>query len=272
MIRYQDLTYSYRTSTGHVSALRNVSFSVSEGERVVVLGPNGSGKSTLARMTNGLLLPDSGEVVVEGLGTSDPAAIGSIRRMVGLVAQDPESSIVATSVEDDVAFGPENLGLPRGEIRVRVDAALEAVGLEASAGREPHTLSGGQKQRLAIAGVLAMAPRYVVLDEPTSMLDPTGQAEVRSAISVLHRSGRGILHITHDLTDLVGATRALVLFQGEVAFDGDPGEVIADKERLEMWGLEMPPIMRLALELADQGVPMPLDPTDPRALAEALCL
>lgn len=271
MIRYQNLTYSYRTSTGPVRAISGISFSVSEGERVVILGPNGSGKSTLARMTNGLLLPDSGEVVVEGLGTADPAAIGSIRRMVGLVSQDAESSIVATSVEDDVAFGPENLGLPRDEIRSRVDSALSAVGLEKHAAREPHTLSGGQKQRLAIAGVLAMAPRYIVLDEPTSMLDPAGQMEVRNAISVLHRSGRGILHITHDLTDLVGATRALVLFEGEVAFDGDPGQIIEDRQRLEGWGLEIPPIMRMALELAAQGVQMPADPTDPRALAEALC-
>lgn len=271
MIRYQDVSYSYRTSTGSVTALRRITFSVAEGERVVVLGPNGSGKSTLARMTNGLMLPDSGEVVVEGLGTSDSAEVARIRRMVGLVSQDPESSIVATSVEDDIAFGPENLGLPRDEIRIRVDAALEAMDLVEQAHREPHTLSGGQKQRLAIAGVIAMAPRYVVLDEPTSMLDPAGQAEVRRAISLLHRSGCGILHITHDLSDLVGATRAVVLSGGEVTFDGEPAALIADTARLESWGLEIPPILRLALELATEGVALPTDPTDPRALVEALC-
>ncbi|MDP2234545.1 MAG: ATP-binding cassette domain-containing protein, partial [Actinomycetota bacterium] len=207
MIRFDDVSFSYATPTGQVPAVVDVGFECRAGETVAVLGANGSGKSTLARLTNALLVPASGCVTVDDIDTADPDRTWEIRERVGLVFQNPDNQIVGTVVEEDVAFGPENLGLAREEIRRRVDSALAAVGLAGMERREPHRLSGGQKQRLAIAGALAMRPAYLVLDEPTSMLDPAGREGVLSILSALAAAGHGIVHVTHHLADVVRADR-----------------------------------------------------------------
>lgn len=237
------------------------------GERVVLLGANGSGKSTLARLANGLLLPSEGAVLADDLSTAERETIRSVRRKVGVVAQDPESQIVSSTVQEDVAFGPENLGLPRDQIIARVSESLEAVGLCGYEQRDPHTLSGGEKQRLVIAGVLALSPEYFVLDEPSSMLDSVGRAEVRAVIDRLHRSGHGIVHITHDLEECLSADRVLVLKAGIVVYEGEPTTLLMDEERLADYGLAMTPLLDLAAALSKNGVPLPEDPTSPAALA-----
>jgi len=251
-----------------------------------VLGANGSGKSTLVKLANGMLVPQSGTVSVDGIDTvtnvrergSDAASPDAdhepgshdIRQLVGVVFQHPDDQIVATSVEDDVAFGPENLGLPRSEIRNRVDASLAVVGLTGLEQREPHLLSGGQKQRLVIAGALAMRPRYVVFDEPTSMLDPHGRAEVISVITRLRRDGHGVLLVTHDLAEAGRADRVMVLRSGSLVFEGTPDELFA-REDLEDWGLELPPVVVLARGLRDAGIAVSAGAVDPVQIAGALC-
>jgi len=254
-----------------VAALREVSLALEPGEIVAVLGANGSGKSTLVRMTNGLLGADSGSITVDGIDTRDQARTRDVRELVGVVFQHPDDQIVATSVEDDIAFGPENLGLPRDEIRRRVDQAIESVGLGGLERREPHLLSGGQKQRLAIAGALAMRPRYVVMDEPTSMLDPEGRSEVLALIGSLRAAGHGVLLVTHDLAEAALADHALVLSKGETVFEGRVEELFGATHDLPAWGLELPPIAVIARTLADSGVPLNLTDLRPAALAEALC-
>ncbi len=265
------MSFAYGASGTPVGALTDVSLTISPGEMVALLGANGSGKSTLARLVNGLLTPRAGTVSVDGLDTIDPERSRALRELVGLVFQNPDDQIVATAVEDDVAFGPENLGLPRAEIRTRVDEALALVGLAGMERREPHLLSGGQKQRLAIAGALAMLPRYLVLDEPTSMLDPQGRAEVLGVLERLRLAGHGLLLITHDLAEAQRADRAIVLSAGAVAFDGEVPELLAKGSRLAEWGLEMPPLARLAAHLRERGVPVPQNPSSPSVLVEALC-
>jgi energy-coupling factor transporter ATPase len=270
VLRFDDIAFAYHTAPDGVRALDGVTLVVSPGEEVAVLGANGSGKSTLARLANGILLPQTGSVRVDGIETSDEPRIRELRELVGIVFQNPDDQIVATSVEDDVAFGPENLGLDRDVIRSRVDDALRSVGLTGLEGREPHLLSGGQKQRLAIAGALAMQPTYLVLDEPTSMLDPEGRADVLGIVARLRAAGHGILHITHDLADVATADRAIVLDAGKVAFDGPPQGLYAQPAFLAACGLELPPTARLALELRALGAPVPPDAFAPEALAEAL--
>lgn len=271
MIRFENVRFSYRVPGARIEALRGVSFTLRRGETLVVLGANGSGKSTLARLANGLLLPSEGTVGVDGLDTGDPETIWELRRRVGLVFQNPDNQIVGTTVEEDVAFGPENLGVGREEMRERITAALGAVGLTGFELREPHLLSGGQKQRLALAGALAMQPRYLVLDEPTSMLDPEGRAGVLGALARLRAGGHGVIHVTHDLSDAVSADRVLVLVAGEAAFTGTPGELLAVPERLASWGLAAPPIAVLATELRSFGVPVPDAALDPESVVSALC-
>lgn len=270
MLRFEDVSFSYPSSAGPVRALRGVSLQVDAGEMVAVLGANGSGKSTLARLSNGLALPDSGVVTVDGMRTDDGDRVYDVRSRVGLVFQHPDDQIVATSVEDDVAFGPENLGLPRAEIRHRVDAALAAVGLTGLEQREPHQLSGGQKQRLAIAGALAMQPRHIVLDEPTSMLDPVGREEVLSVIGALRTAGHGILLITHDLSETTCADRCVVLDRGAIAFAGNPAQLFVNPD-LESWALELPAGATLAAALRLHGVPVPVEASDAASIAGALC-
>ena len=253
MIRVEGVSFRYRPDGPLV--LDGVSLSIEPGEVVALLGANGSGKSTLVRMLNAMSLPLTGEVTVDGMSTRDPDSTRRIRECVGAVYQQPDDQIVATAVEDDVAFGPENLGLPRDEIRRRVDEALATVGLTGLERREPHVLSGGQKQRLVIAGALAMEPRYLVLDEPTSMLDPKGRAEVLDVIETLRGEGRGILFVTHDLSAIAQATRAVVLSGGRVVFEGAVDALYGNTRGLGRWGLEEPPLERLSRSLGAAGFP-----------------
>jgi energy-coupling factor transport system ATP-binding protein len=269
MIEFEQVTYDYPLRGERPPALSDVALTLADGERLAVLGPNGSGKSTLALLSNGMLRPGKGHVLVDGVDTRDERRMFDVRSTVGLVFQNPENQIVATSVEDDVAFGPENLGLPPKEIRARVTRAIEAVGLEGLEQREPHLLSGGQKQRLAIAGALALEPRHLILDEPTAMLDPTGRADVLAVLERLHARGTTILHVTHRLEEALAADRALVLSVGRVVFDGEP-RLLAERAELEEWGIALPGQLRLARLLKDQGVPL-LDPLpEPTDVIEAL--
>ncbi|MDR2587216.1 MAG: ATP-binding cassette domain-containing protein [Coriobacteriales bacterium] len=239
MLSFAQVSYRYHGVTD--PALTDVTFTVAPGEHVVLLGSNGSGKSTLARLANGLLLPEEGTVSVEGMSTSDRATIRTVRSQVGVIAQDPDNQIVSTTVLDEIAFGPENLGLERDEIITRTTSALEWLGLTGYEERDPSTLSGGEKQRLIIASILAMNPTYLVLDEPTSMLDGAGRAEVRNAINSLHAGGHGILHITHELSFARDADRVLVLQGGRLVFGGTPAELLNNEELLVSFGLKVLP-------------------------------
>jgi energy-coupling factor transporter ATPase len=270
MIALCDICFTYATTSGASRALDGLSLELHPGEHLAVLGGNGSGKSTLVRLVNGLLLAESGTVTVDGIDTRDEARSRDLRSRVGVVFQRPDDQIVATSVEDDVAFGPENLGLARPELRRRVDDALAAVGLTGLERREPHLLSGGQKQRLAMAGALAMQPAYLVLDEPTSMLDPDARNEVLAIVARLRAGGTGILHVTHDLADVLTADRVLVLERGSIAFEGSMTQLLARPDLLSRCGLEMPPISQLAAHLAERGVSV-ADAATPEALVGSLC-
>lgn len=270
MIEFDRVRFAYPAGEARRDALHDVSFRLAPGEMLAVLGANGSGKSTLGRLCNGLILPSSGAVSVDGRDTRDHALQFEIRESVGMVFQRPDDQIVGTAVEDDVAFGPENLGLPREVIRARVDAAISAVGLEGLERREPHLLSGGQKQRLTIAGALAMQPRYLVLDEPTSMIDAQGATEVASAVESARRAGVGVLLITHDLSEALAADRALVLAAGEVAFTGPVCELLAQGSHLSTWGLELPALVHLAESLRALGVDVPLMARSPEQIAQVL--
>lgn len=251
-------------------ALDGVTLTVERGASLALLGANGSGKSTLARLCNALLLPSAGRVRVDGLDTSDPDAVWEIRSRVGFVQQNPENQIVGTVVEEDVAFGPENLGVPTAELRDRVDEALAAAGLTGFERREPHLLSEGQKQRLAIAGALALRPSYLVLDEPTAMLDGIGRAEVLDAMSRLRAQGVGIIHITHHLEDVLDADRAIVLDAGRIAFDGTPAALAADAAAAARLGVEIPPLLELAASLRRLGAAMPATVRSPEDIVGAL--
>jgi energy-coupling factor transport system ATP-binding protein len=227
---------------------------------VALVGGNGSGKSTLAKHLNALLVPTEGQVTVDGFDTRDADAIWEIRRRVGMIFEHPDDQLIASVVEEDVAFGPENLGLPPAEIRARVDEALRAVGLDALRRRPPHLLSGGQKQRVAIAGVLAMAPRCLVLDEATSMLDPEGQGEVmETALGLCRTRGLALVLITHAMEEAALADRVIVLADGRIALEGPPASVFADEAALRRLRLEPPEIVRLSRALAREGVPLPPD-------------
>lgn len=257
MISFEQVSFDYRSDDAMRRALDEVTLQLEPGRMVAVLGANGSGKSTLARLANGLTIPTSGRVTVDGIDTRDDFRSRELRQLVGSVFQHPDDQIVATTVEDDVAFGPENLGLQRDEIRRRVDQAIAAVGLDGLERREPHLLSGGQKQRLAIAGALALRPRYLVLDEPTSMLDPVGRDEVSSALRSLKTSGHGILLVTHDLTEVLLADSVTVLDRGRVAWTGAPMDLLALGERLALWNLERPALIRVVERLRQADVLAP---------------
>lgn len=269
-IQLESVRFTYDSANGEIVALSDIDLTIMPGEMTAVVGKNGSGKSTLALLANGLLLPTSGAVSIDGMDTRDPDHTWEVRSRVGIVFQNPDNQIVGTVVEEDVAFGPENLGVPREELRVRVDAALDIVGLTGMERREPHLLSGGQKQRLAIAGVLALDPAYIMFDEPTAMLDPTGRADILALMERLRRDGHGIVHITHHLADISNADRVVVLSQGRIAFTGSPEELLGDHERLEAWGLELPPIARMVAELRRLGVAVPYDADEPSFIAGAL--
>lgn len=257
---------------GVVRALFDASIRVEAGEWVAVVGSNGSGKSTLGRCLNGLLVPDEGTVRVAGLDTRDRRAAREVRRRVGLVFQNPENQIVAPVVADDVAFGPENLGVAPKEIRRRVERALEAVGLAEWAERPPSELSGGQKQRLAIAGALAMEPDAIVFDEATSMLDPVGRQSVLETVDGLRRErGLAVIWITHHMEEVALADRVLVLQGGTVAAEGAPADVLCRAGDLRGWGLATPPAVDLADALRSRGVSLPQGIVTIEGLVRALC-
>ena len=254
MVDVEDISYSY---DGERDALAHVSLTVRDGEVLAVLGGNGSGKSTLARHLNALLVPDKGRVTVDGLDTARPALVYAVRSHVGMVFQNPDDQLVATLVEDDVAFGPENMGIPSTEIAERVRATLKAVGLVGFERHETHALSGGQKQRVAIAGALAMEPRVLVLDEATSMLDPRGRAGLMRVVRELKARGMAVVMITHDMEEAAEADRVIVLDGGRVALEGAPADVFAQSDRLVALGLETPASVRLAMALQARGVEVP---------------
>lgn len=259
LITVRGLEHTYRAGTADaVPALRGVDLDIYPGECLAIIGGNGSGKSTLAKHLNALLRPTAGEVRVGGLDTRDPEALWAIRQQVGMIFEDPDDQLVASVVEEDVAFGCENLGLPPPEIRRRVDRALGAVGLEHLRRRPPHLLSGGQKQRVAIAGVLAMQPRCLVLDEATSMLDPQGQREVmETALRLCREEGIALVLITHTMEEAALADRVVVLAEGRVALSGPPADVFAEEERLGALRIEPPEVARLARWLVRDGLPLP---------------
>ena len=261
MIKTQDLAFTYPGTEDQVNtrALRGVDVTIERGSFVVILGHNGSGKSTLAKTFNAVLLPSGGKVYVEGMDTMDESLLLEIRRRVGMVFQNPDNQIVANVVEEDVAFAPENLGVPSDEIRKRVDDALEAVGMTQFVKHAPHLLSGGQKQRIAIAGVLAMKPECIVLDEATAMLDPIGRSEVISTIERLnHDEGITVVLITHHMNEAEHADRVIVMNEGRVAMDGAPREVFAQVEKLKSIGLTVPDTVELLYELRGAGCDLPL--------------
>ncbi len=272
LIELRDVSYVYRRGTPEeVRALDHVYLTIRTGEFVALVGANGSGKSTLAKLLNALLLPTEGEVRVAGMDTRDPRALWEIRRRVGMVFQNPDNQIVATVVEEDVAFGPENLGLPPEEIARRVEWALEVVGMREYRHREPHLLSGGQKQRVAIAGVLAMRPQCIVLDEATTMLDPQGRREVLETVHRLREEeGITILLITHDMEEVVRADRVVVLSRGRVALEGPPEEIFTDPKRLRALDLDLSEVAALSHCLRSRGVKLSSLPLTPEALVEAL--
>ncbi len=256
MITIKDLTFTYPEEDGREAhpALQGVNLEIEKGSFVVVLGHNGSGKSTLAKHLNAVLLPCGGAVYVQGYDTKDEAVLLEVRRRVGMVFQNPDNQIVANVVEEDVAFAPENLGVPSAEIRKRVDDALAAVGMSKFAKHAPHLLSGGQKQRIAIAGVLAMAPECIVLDEATAMLDPAGRREVLKTIHKLRaQQNMTVVLITHHMDEALLADRAIVMNGGRVALDGTPQEVFAHREKLGEMALTAPDTVELLHELHDCG-------------------
>ncbi len=273
MIEIHDLWHVYGSGTaGEVVALKGVNLRIDQGEFVAIIGSNGSGKSTLARHLNGLLLPTRGWVKVCNLDTRSSEHLQEIRRRVGMVFENPDNQLVATIVEEDVAFGPENLGLPPAEIRRRVEQALETVGMATYRNHPPHLLSGGQKQRVAIAGVLAMEPSCIVLDEPTSMLDPQGRREVLRTIRGLNESrGMTVVYITHFMEEAAAAGRVLVMDDGRIVADGPPRRIFGQTELLERIGLGVPPLTRLARRLRMRGLPVPEVVLDAEELVSSLC-
>ena len=273
IIRTDDLHFSYPAAEGVTPVvLDGVSLEIEEGSFVAVLGHNGCGKSTLAKHMNAILLPSGGTVYVDGIDTSDETRLLDIRRAVGMVFQNPDNQIVANVVEEDVAFAPENLGVPPEEIRRRVDDALKAVGMYQFREHAPHLLSGGQKQRVAIAGVIAMQPRCIVLDEPTAMLDPIGRQDVLRTIKQLNRErGVTVVLITHHMDEAAQAERLIVMSKGKVVGDGPPREVFAQVEALESVGLTVPHTVRLLWELRQEGFSsLPLDALSDGECAQAL--
>ena len=274
IIEIKNLTYTYPVPEGQeeTAALKGVNLSIEKGSFTAILGHNGCGKSTLAKHMSAVLLPTGGEVLVDGLSTAEEKNILPIRRRVGMVFQNPDNQIVANVVEEDVAFAPENLGVPTAEIRERVDAALAAVGMEQFKLHAPHLLSGGQKQRIAIAGVLAMQPEVLVLDEVTAMLDPEGRKEVLETVHRLNREqGMTVVLITHHMSEVEKADRVIVMERGEIVMDGTPKEIFPRVEELRKLSLDVPGTVDLLYELRRSGWDVPLDALSIEECAEAIC-
>ena len=272
IIKFDNVSFAYELEDeGVVNAVNDFSLEVPEGQFLAVLGHNGCGKSTVAKLINGILVPNKGKVTVEGMDTSDEEKTVDIRKTVGMVFQNPDNQIVATIVEDDVAFGLENLGVEPSEIRKAVDSALKAVGMYEFRKREPHRLSGGQKQRVAIAGVIAMNTKCIVMDEPTAMLDPQGRKEVMDTVMKLNREfGITVILITHYMDEAVKADRVIVMDGGRIAMDGTPKEVFRNVERMKKLGLDVPQATELAYRLRKKGFKLPEDILDENECAEAI--
>ena len=269
IIETKYLTFSY--SEGTTAALDDVNIQIREGEFTAILGHNGSGKSTLAKHFNGILLPSGGKVYVGGMDTAEDSQLFDIRKTAGMVFQNPDNQIVATVVEEDVAFACENLGLPWAELRKRVDDALAAVGMTEFANHAPHLLSGGQKQRIAIAGVLAMQPRVIIMDEPTAMLDPAGREDVMNTIKQLNREqGMTVVLITHHMDEAAQADRVIVMKQGRVALDGTPREVFSQVEQMRELSLAVPQTVEILHGLCQQGEDLALDKLSVEECADEL--
>lgn len=271
ILKAENVSFSYDQKN---YAVKNVSLSVNEGEYLAVIGHNGSGKSTLARLFNALLTPTAGSITVDGYSTADKdkAALFEIRKRVGVVFQNPDNQLVASIVEDDVAFGPENIGIKREEIGERIDYALKAVGMEEFRKSSPTRLSGGQKQRIAIAGVLALKPRILVLDESTAMLDPQGRKEILSVVKKLNREEKvAVIAITHYMEEVLAADRVAVINDGEIAITGTPAEIFSRMKEIKAMGLELPLAAYIAEKLREKGFDIPSSVMTEEDLAEALC-
>ncbi len=271
LIEIQNVSYAYEDAAA--KALNNVSLTINDGEFVAVVGHNGSGKSTLAKHLNALLLPTEGKVLVDGMDTADEADTLSIRQRVGMVFQNPDNQLVTTIVEEDVAFGPENIGVPGNEIRTRVDRALAAVGMEKYAHSAPNMLSGGQKQRIAIAGMLAMQPKVLVLDEATAMLDPKGRRDIIDLVTKLHKeNGITVVMITQYMEEVIGADRVAVMSGGEMILEGTTKEVFSQDELLHKHRLYVPVMQQLANRLNAHGANLPKCILSVEEMAQAICL
>lgn len=276
IINFQGLTYKYTSMEDEkeveIHAVKDLDLEVKRGEFLVILGHNGSGKSTVAKHINALLIPTEGKVIVDGLDTSDPNNIWKIRSKAGMVFQNPDNQLVATIVEEDVAFGPENLGVKPKEIRKRVDESLEKVGMLDYKRHAPHLLSGGQKQRVAIAGVLAMKPDCIVFDEPTAMLDPSGRKEVMNNIKELNKEyGITIILITHYMDEAAEGDRVVVMDEGEIIMEGTPRNVFSQVETMKNIGLDVPQVTELAYELKKAGISISTEILNVDEMVNALC-
>ena len=250
MILVEKVTYRYSQAD---PVLRSLDLSIREGEYIALIGPNGCGKTTLIKHYNALLFPEEGDVFVDGMNTKDPAAVRDIRQTVGMVFQNPDNQIIGMSVEEDVAFGPENLRFPSGEIQERVERSLAMIGMVGSKWRPPHALSGGEKRLVSIAGVLAMKPRYIALDEPTASLDATSRRRILDLIRKLNQEGIAIIHITHDMNEIAHADRILVMDRGIISRNGSPQEIFTEIDYLKNLGLHIPEVTQLLLQLRQMG-------------------
>lgn len=278
IIKVKDLVFLYRKKdengnvTQEIRAVDGVDMEVKKGDFVAILGHNGSGKSSLAKHINGILFPTEGDVHVNGMNTRDEDKIWHIRQTAGMVFQNPDNQIIGSVVEEDVAFGPENLGVPTDEIWERVERCLKSVNMEAFRGDSPNKLSGGQKQRVAIAGVMAMEPECIVLDEPTAMLDPRGRQDVIRTVHELNtKKGITILLITHNMDEVIGADKVFVMDSGKVVMSGKPREIFERVEEIKSYGLEIPHATEVAYRLRKKGLPLPEDILTREELVEAIC-
>lgn len=271
IIKIENVKFKYNNDDNKY-ALDGINLNIKKGEFTAILGHNGSGKSTLAKLINSLLLPTEGKIYVNDMDTSDESKLWDIRQTAGMVFQNPDNQLVATIVEEDIAFGPENQGVEPSEIRKRVDDALNAVGMYEYRKRPPHLLSGGQKQRIAIAGVLALNSECIILDEPTAMLDPSGRKEVIDTIKRLNKQeGKTILLITHYMDEAVQADRVIIMDGGNVKIDGTPKEVFQNVEKIKKYGLDVPQVTELAYELSLEGIDISTDVITIKELVDKLC-
>mgnify|MGYP002519431688 FL=1 len=272
IIKVNNVSFEYVTEESAFKAIDNLSLDVKEGEFVVIIGHNGSGKSTLSKNLNAILTPTSGEIYINDLNTNQEENLWDIRQTAGMVFQNPDNQIVATIVEEDVAFGPENLGIEPNEIRTRVEESLKSVGMYELRDRQPHLLSGGQKQRVAIAGIIAMKPKCIIFDEATAMLDPSGRKEVMNTIKTLNKEENiTVLHITHFMEEAVDADRIIVMEKGKKVLEGTPREVFTKVDELKRIGLDVPYMTELSKELIESGLKIDSDILTVDEMVDKLC-